>query len=51
MKINQEREKIIYLYKSVNVRVFLLGLKYYQNFRSYYALKLNKTYLVNICFT
>ena len=44
---NQPRKrKIIYLYKSVNVN-FLLCLKIYQNFKRYYAVKLNKTYWVN----
>ena len=28
--------------------IFLLCLEFYQNFKSYYAGKLNKTYLVNM---
>ena len=36
INISQEKEKIIYLYKSVNV-IFLLCLTFYQNFKSYYV--------------
>ena len=35
--------------KSVNI-IFLLRLKFYQNFKNHHAGKLNKTHLVNICF-
>ena len=41
---------MIYLYKSVDIIIFLLHLKFYQNFKNYHAGKLNKTDLVNICF-
>ena len=30
--------------------IFFVMFKFYQNFKSYYAVKLNKTYLVNIWF-
>ena len=40
----------MYLYKSVDIIIFLLRLKFYQNFKNYHAGKLNKTDLVNICF-
>ena len=35
--------------KGVNVN-FLLCSKCYENFKNYHAIKLNKTYLMNICF-
>ena len=35
------------MYKSVNI-IFLLHLKFYQNFKTYHSGKLNKTYFVNI---
>ena len=38
----------MYLYKSVDIIIFLLHLKFYQNFKIYHARKLNKTDLVNI---
>ena len=37
----------MYLYESVNI-IFLLHLRFYQNFKNYHAGKLNKTDL--ICF-
>ena len=40
----------MYLCKSVDIIIFLLRLKFYQNFKNYHAGKLNKTDLVNICF-
>ena len=30
--------------------IFFIMFKFYQNFKSYYAVKLNKTYLVNLWF-
>ena len=30
--------------------IFFVMFKFYQNFKSYYAVKLNKTYLVNLWF-
>ena len=38
------------LYKSVDIIIFLLHLKFYQIFKNYHAEKLNKTDLVNECF-
>ena len=35
------------LYKSVDIIIFLLHLKFYQNFKNYHAEKLIKTDLVN----
>ena len=49
IKVSQKRGKIIYLYKSVDI-IFLLHLKFYQNFKNYHARKWNKTDLVNVCF-
>ena len=49
IKVSQKKGKIIYLYKSVDI-YFLLHLRFYQNFKTYHAGKLNKTDLVNIRF-
>ena len=41
----------MYLCKSVDIIIiFLLRLKFCQNFKNYHAGKLNETDLVNICF-
>ena len=34
----------MYSYKSININIFFLYLKFYQNFKSYHVSKLNKTY-------
>ena len=47
IKVSQKRGKIIYLYKSVDI-IFLLHLKFYQNFKNYHAKNVNKTDLVNM---
>ena len=49
IKVSQKEGNITYLYKSANI-IFLLYLKLYQNFKNHHGGKLNKTYLVNICF-
>ena len=48
IKVSQKRGKIIYLYKSVDIIIFLLHLKFYQNFKNYHAKNVNKTDLVNM---
>ena len=50
IKGSQKRRKNIYLYKSVDIYIFFITFKIYQNFKTYHAGKLNKTDLVNIRF-
>ena len=39
IKISLKRGKVIYLYESVNI-IFVLYLKFYQNFKNYHARRL-----------
>ena len=48
IKVIQKIGKTIYLYKSVDIIIFLLHLKFYQNFKNYHAKNVNKTDLVNM---
>ena len=52
IKVSQKRGEIIYLYKSININYFItfIYIRFYQNFKKNHLGKLNKTYLMNICF-
>ena len=49
--MSAEKEEKSYICKSVDIIIFLLHLKFYQNLKNCHAEKLNKTDLVNICFS